>query len=50
MTAVEIRAAINFGMDAIREYKERGEEAPAWVYERVIELYEKLVEAISIGE
>ena len=50
MTAVEIRAAINFGKEIIEEYKKLGKEVPAFVYERQIELYEKLAEALSIGE
>lgn len=50
MKANELRAAINFGKEIIEEYKASGEQIPRWVTERMLDLYEELVEAISIGE
>ena len=50
MTVPEIRAAINFGKDAIKEYRDRGQIPPAWIFDRIFELYEMLAEALSIGE
>lgn len=44
MTEMEIRAAIKFGREAIEEYKKNGEQVPAFLYDRIIELYEKLTE------
>lgn len=49
MTIIEIRSAINFGKEAIEKYKKSGEEVPESVYERMMELYEQLAEALSIG-
>lgn len=50
MTPAEIRAAINFGKETIEYYHEQEKVVPRFVYERIIELYEELVKALSIGE
>lgn len=44
LTKEEITAAINFGKDMVETYKENGETVPAFVYDRIIELYNMLVE------
>ena len=50
MTIVEIRAAINFGKEAIEGYKAEGKEVPSFVYDRMFELYEELAQKLSDGE
>ena len=50
MSTQEIRNAIEFGKHIIEEHKAVGEEVPNWTYERIIELYEQLVENLYIGE
>lgn len=50
MTATELRNAINTGKEIIEAYKAEGTEPPTQVYTRMIDLYEKLTEALSIGE
>lgn len=44
MTIAELRSAINFGKDAVAEYKARNEEVPSFIYDRIIELQEELIE------
>lgn len=50
MTAAEIRAAINFGKETIEYYHQQEKVVPRFVYERIIELYEELVETLSTGK
>ena len=45
MTVIEIGAAIEFGKGLIEECKKNGETVPPYVYERLIELYEQMLEA-----
>ena len=45
----KIRAALRFGNDLIEAMKADGRQVPALVFERQIELYEELAEALSIG-
>ena len=49
MSTQEIRSAIEFGKQTIESYKAGRETVPAWVYERMIELYEQLVENEYLG-
>lgn len=42
MTIVELKSAIGFGKDMIEEYKERCEDVPSFIYERIIDLQEEL--------
>ena len=44
LTKEEIIGAIKFGKDMAETYKENGETVPAFVYDRIIELYDMLVE------
>ena len=39
----ELRSGLDFGKMTIRQYKERGEAVPAFVYERVIEIAEQII-------
>lgn len=45
----EIRAAIAFGKEYIEWCKEKGEKPADFAYDRLLELYEELAEALSIG-
>ena len=45
MTKAEIISAIGFGKDMVETYKENGEAVPAFVYDRIIELYDMLIKA-----
>lgn len=47
MTAEEIKSAIEFGKDAVAEYKKRNEEIPGFIYDRIIELQDALIEMLS---
>lgn len=49
MTVAEIRAAINFGIEYIEQCKNNNQDPTPWVYDRLIELYEELVEKLNIG-
>ena len=42
-TMSELMSGLNFGKEAIRQCKERGEAVPEFVYERTIEIAEKLI-------
>ena len=47
MSIEEIKGAINFGKDAVAEYKSRNEEIPGFVYDRIIELQEALIKKLQ---
>lgn len=47
MSKEEILTALEFGKDIVAEYKERNEKVPAFVYERIIELQDQLIELLS---
>ena len=43
MTKEELKAAYEYGKEAIKDYKATDQEVPVWVYERVIELADMLM-------
>lgn len=47
MTVEEIKSAIKFGKDAVAEFKKRNEEVPNFIYDRIIELQEALIEKLA---
>ena len=48
MTIEELKAAYEFGKDAIKEYKERNEKVPEFIYDRMLELSDQLVDSLMI--
>ena len=50
MNITELKSAIKFGMEAINMYKEHNEEIPNWVYERIMELQNELIERLENKE
>ena len=47
MSKEEILIALEFGKNIVAEYKSRNEKVPAFVYERIIELQDQLIELLS---
>ena len=48
MTIEELKAAYKFGKDAIKEYKKRNEKVPEFIYDRMLELSEELIDLLMI--
>lgn len=46
MTVEELRSAINFGKDAVAEYKARNEEVPNFIYDKIIKLQDELIKKL----
>lgn len=47
MNKEQLLAAIQFGTDTVAEYKERGEEVPGFVYDKIIKLQAELIQLLS---
>lgn len=46
MTVEELRDAINFGKEAVEDYKLRNEEVPNSIYDKIIELQDELIKKL----
>lgn len=46
MTVEELRNAINFGKEAVKDYKLRNEEVPNFIYNKIIELQDELIKKL----
>lgn len=47
MSKEEILIALEVGKNIVAEYKSRNEKVPAFVYERIIELQDQLIDLLS---
>ena len=47
MSKEEILTALEFGKNIVAEYNARNEKVPAFVYERIIDLQDQLIELLS---
>lgn len=47
MTVEELRSAINFGKEAVEDYKSRNEEVPNSIYNKIIELQNELIKKLE---